>query len=65
MNSFMGVGCMIKYPDNYNPILEYWNQIENKEIVVCDKLYRTYRKVINDLNNPGEFFIRAKEEIIS
>lgn len=51
---------MIKYPDNYNPILEYWNQIENKEIVVCDKLYRTYRKVINDLNNPGEFFYSCK-----
>lgn len=51
---------MIKYPDNYNPILEYWNQIENKEIVVCDKLYRTYRKVINDLNNPGEFFYSVK-----
>ena len=29
---------MIKYPDDYNPILEYWNQIENKEIVVCNKL---------------------------
>ena len=51
---------MIKYPDDYNPILEYWNQIENKEIVVCNKLYRTYKKVINDLNNPGEFFYSHK-----
>lgn len=51
---------MIKYPENYNPILEYWNQIENKEVVVCDKLYRTYRKVINDLNNPEEFFYSHK-----
>lgn len=51
---------MIKYPDDYNPILEYWYKIENKEIVVCDKLYRTYKKVINDLNNPGEFFYSVK-----
>lgn len=51
---------MIKYPEEYNPILEYWSQIENKEIVVCDKLYRTYKKVVNDLNNPGEFFYSSK-----
>lgn len=51
---------MIKYPNDYNPIEEYWQQIENKEIVVCDKLYRTYKKVINDLNNPGEFFYSNK-----
>ena len=51
---------MIKYPDDYNPILEYWNQIENKEVVVCNKLYRTYKKVIDDLNNPGEFFYSHK-----
>lgn len=51
---------MIKYQEDYNPILEYWNQIENKEIVVCNKLYRTYKKVVNDLNNPGEFFYSVK-----
>ena len=45
---------MIKYPKNYNPILEYWQEIQNKKVIVCDKLYRTYKKVINDLNNPGE-----------
>lgn len=51
---------MIKYPDDYNPILEYWDQIKNKEVVVCNKLYRTYKKVIDDLNNPGEFFYSYK-----
>lgn len=51
---------MIKYPDDYNPILEYWNHIESKEVIVCDKLYRTYKKVVNDLNNPGEFFYSPK-----
>lgn len=51
---------MIKYPKNYNPILEYWQEIKNKKVIVCDKLYRTYKKVINDLNNPGEFFYSNK-----
>lgn len=51
---------MIKYPNDYNPILEYWEKIKNKEIVVCDKLYKTYKKVVNDLNNPGEFFYSPK-----
>lgn len=51
---------MIRYPNDYNPILEYWEQIENKEIKVCSKLRRTYKKVVNDLNNPGEFFYSPK-----
>lgn len=51
---------MIKYPDSYNPILEYWEQIQNKEVAVCNKLYRTYKKVIDDLNSPGEFFYSTK-----
>lgn len=51
---------MIKYPDSYNPILEYWEQIQNKEVMVCNKLYKTYKKVIDDLNSPGEFFYSTK-----
>lgn len=51
---------MIKYSDTYNPILEYWEKIKNKEVIVCDKLYRTYKKVVNDLNDPGEFFYSNK-----
>jgi phage terminase large subunit-like protein len=42
---------MIKYPLAYNPILEYWSQIESGEIVVCDKIIRTYKKVVFDINN--------------
>lgn len=41
----------IQYPLTYNPILEYWNAIENGE-VVSDKVRRVYRKLVNDLNNP-------------
>ena len=33
---------MIKYPLAYNPILEYWEKIQNKEIRVSDKVFRTY-----------------------
>lgn len=51
---------MIKYSDTYNPILEYWEKIKNKKVIVCDKLYRTYKKVVNDLNDPGEFFYSNK-----
>lgn len=46
----------IKYPLAYNPILEYWEKIQNGEIKVCDKIYRTYQKVVNDINDPGEYF---------
>lgn len=47
---------MIKYPDNYNPIREYWEEIECGEIVVSDKVRRTYKKLIHDMENPGEYF---------
>lgn len=40
----------IKYPDDYNPIQEYWEQIETGKVVVSDKIYRTYKKIVYDLN---------------
>ena len=46
----------IKYPDDYNPILEYWEEIESGRIVVSDKVYRTYKKVVSDIRNPGVYF---------
>ena len=51
---------MIRYPLAYNPILEYWEKIQKKEILVCDKLYRTYRKVVRDIQNPGIYHYSAK-----
>ena len=51
---------MIKYPLTYNPILEYWEKIQKKEILVCDKLYRTYRKVVRDIQSPGIYHYSAK-----
>lgn len=51
---------IIRYPLTYNPILEYWEKIQKKEILVCDKLYRTYRKVVQDIQNPGIYHYSAK-----
>lgn len=51
---------MIQYPDNYNPIMEYWEAIQKKKIIVGDKIYRTYRKIVYDLENPGEYFYSPK-----
>lgn len=50
----------IKYPEDYNPILEYWEQIENGKIAVSDKVYQTYKKVVYDIENPGEYFYSPK-----
>lgn len=36
-----------------NPILQYWQEIENKNVVVPKKIYRTYKEIIdNIINNP-------------
>ncbi|MDD4780349.1 MAG: terminase large subunit [Tissierellia bacterium] len=48
---------VIKYPLDYNPILEYWEQIESGQVIVGDKIYRTYKKIVYDLTDKNsEFF---------
>src|SRR5659263_663679 len=48
---------MIKYPADYNPILEFWNDIVSGKEAVPDKIYRTYKKIVYDLtDNNSEFF---------
>ena len=47
---------MIKYPADYNPILEYWEKIQSGEETVGRKIYRTYKKLVEDIQNPGEYF---------
>lgn len=44
---------MIKYPLDYNPILEYWQKIESGEEVVSRKVHRVYQKLVADLNDTG------------
>lgn len=51
---------MIRYPLAYNPILKYWEKIRHKEIRVSDKVYRTYKKVVGDIEEPGEYFYSPK-----
>ncbi|MCM1264041.1 MAG: terminase large subunit [Butyrivibrio sp.] len=51
---------MIKYPDNYNPIVEYWDKIQSGEEIVCDKIRRTYAKLIYDIEHPNEYFYSNK-----
>lgn len=49
----------IKYQSEYNPILEYWGEIESKKIIVSDKIYRTYKKVVEDIESPDEYYYNA------
>ena len=35
---------------DHNPIREYWEQIESGKIVVCQKIYKAYRKYNRDLD---------------
>lgn len=51
---------MKKYPLTYNPILEYWEEIDSGSEIVSDKVRRTYKKVIYDIHNPGEYFYSPK-----
>lgn len=52
---------MIKYPLAYNPILEYWEQIESGKEVVSEKVRRTYQKVVADLtDNTSEYYYSPK-----
>lgn len=52
---------MIKYPLDYNPIQEYWEQISNGEITVSRKIKLTYEKIVRDLDDTeSEFFYSVK-----
>lgn len=48
------------YPNDYNPIREYWDRMQSGEEVVCDKIYRTYKKIVYDMDHPGEYFYSHK-----
>lgn len=52
---------MIKYPLAYNPIIEYWNKIENGEEIVPNKVRRVYKKLIQDIyDQTSEWEYNAK-----
>lgn len=50
-----------RYPESYNPILEYWDAINNGSEVVSQKVYKTYQHVVQQLSaHKGEFFYSPK-----
>ena len=51
---------MIKYPSSYNPILEYWQNIQSGEETVSAKVKKTYKKIAYDVEHPGEYFYSPK-----
>ena len=49
-----------------NPILQYWDDIQSGRVIVCYKIYKTYKKIVHDLYNPGQWHyddLRAKHAI--
>jgi phage terminase large subunit-like protein len=46
-----------RYPKDYNPILEYWEQIKSGAVTVSQKILKTYKKIVKDIaDNSSEFF---------
>jgi phage terminase large subunit-like protein len=53
----------IRYPDNYNPILDYWEEIESGREVVGIKLKKSYAylvSIINQKRTSGYHFSSAR-----
>ncbi|WP_447402335.1 terminase large subunit [Lysinibacillus sp. fkY74-1] len=40
------------YPIAYNPVIEYYNQIESGEILVSKKVERVYKELVRKINDP-------------
>ena len=51
---------MKRYPLSYNPVLEYYELIESGKEVVSDKVRKWYKKLSQDVLNPGEYHYEAK-----
>lgn len=50
----------VKYSDDYNPVLEYWDAIESSRETVSHKIYVMYKYLAHLINHPGEYFYSAK-----
>lgn len=58
---------MIKYPLDYNPIIEYWKLIERGAEVVSDKVRRVYKQLVFNLtdgNSEWEYNPKKANHII-
>ena len=47
---------LMRYPLTYNPILEYWNAIQTGAEIVSLKVQKTYRHVVDQLENDESDF---------
>lgn len=45
-----------RYPPDYNPIREYWEEIESGREVVSKKIRKTYRHLVKQLDSDGPYF---------
>lgn len=45
-----------QYPLTYNPIIEYYNQIESGEVIVSSKVRRIYKKLVDDVYDTSSVF---------
>ncbi|MGL5085320.1 MAG: terminase large subunit [Clostridium sp.] len=46
----------IIYESNYNPVLEYWREIESKKVVVSLKVYKVYEELVKIMNDPNSIW---------
>ena len=42
-----------EYPKDYNPIIEYWDQIQDKEVLVPKKVYQQYEEIVRWIKENG------------
>lgn len=56
----LSTGARIKYPDDYNPIEEYWQKIQSGQETVSRKVRRTYEKLHWDIEHPDEYFYSSR-----
>lgn len=38
-----------------NYVLEYWESIKNNDVVVSDRVYKQYEKLVNEIENPDQY----------
>lgn len=52
---------MIRYPEEYNPVLLYWEEIKSGRETVSRKIYKTYQKLAHDIEDPdSEWFFSCR-----
>jgi len=42
-----------------NYIIEYFNQMKNNDVVVSGRVYKQYEKLVNEMNEPGQYIFDA------